>query len=354
MKDGSGWIHTIDEDEKIIMVPHSQRHRTFKQKSSTTGMEGDEKSYDAIVSRLFQGDGRHDDRSTWIEVESMGNQRSWGAVYLVAITVSATISFERRNIGAQKRPDWRKYLCIILLSSWLLQSNIQHWLAVDFGATQIIKHVKGLATNNNETQHELALLVRHRFFRDFATCRHDAAQSYHCGILPIKGSLRLIVDAWRQSMVRWTAHVLVGAFIDGMFAGTIGFLTVGSFALVRIHQVGHQADDETPWCLSNARNVTTSFANYDYTDAIFARPRHATLDTNDALNDIDGPAIIDRHACTFLDVNMDGLPDIVCGVGANMGTGNGYNELYLTGSGPNANVTKVLDGHGLQKYTTIR
>jgi hypothetical protein len=64
MKDGSGWIHTIDEDEKIIMVPHSQRHRTFKQKSSTTGMEGDEKSYDAIVSRLFQGDGRHDDRSS--------------------------------------------------------------------------------------------------------------------------------------------------------------------------------------------------------------------------------------------------------------------------------------------------
>jgi mannitol/fructose-specific phosphotransferase system IIA component len=76
-----------------------------------------------------------------------------------------------------------------------LQSNIQYRHAVDFGATQIVKHVKGLATNNNETQHELALLVRHRFFRDFATCRHDAAQSYHCGILPIKGRLRLIVDA---------------------------------------------------------------------------------------------------------------------------------------------------------------
>jgi hypothetical protein len=119
-----------------------------------------------------------------------------------------------------------------------------------------------------------------------------------------------------------------------------------------ICQVGHQADDETPWCLSNAVNETTSFANYDYTDARFERPRRARLDTNDALNDIDGPAIIDRHACTFLDVNLDGRPDIVCGVGANKGTGTGYNELYLTGA--NGNVTKVLDGHGLQKYTTVR
>jgi hypothetical protein len=61
MKDGSGWVHTIDEDEKIIMVPHSQRHRTFKPNSTSRGLDGDVTSYDAIVSRLFQGDGRHDD-----------------------------------------------------------------------------------------------------------------------------------------------------------------------------------------------------------------------------------------------------------------------------------------------------
>jgi hypothetical protein len=118
-------------------------------------------------------------------------------------------------------------------------------------------------------------------------------------------------------------------------------------------QVGHQGDDETPWCLRRSGNGNISFENYDYSGAKFERPRRAVLDVSDPLNDIDGTTVnIDRHGCTSIDVNLDGIVDIVCGVGADSGKGYGYNELYVTsGTG---NVTKVLDGHGLQKYTTIR
>lgn len=117
-------------------------------------------------------------------------------------------------------------------------------------------------------------------------------------------------------------------------------------------KVGHQGDDETPWCLSNPQNGTFSFENYNYSGAVFDRPRNAVLDRQDSLNVLDGPNNIDRHGCTAIDVNSDGIKDIVCGVGANRGQGHGYNELYL--SSPNGNVTKVLEGHGLHKYNTIR
>ncbi len=59
------------------------------------------------------------------------------------------------------------------------------------------------------------------------------------------------------------------------------------------------------------------------------------------------------------------MPDILCGVGANKGTGHGYNEVYLTTNSTNVTINpssnastnavkKVLKGHGLQKYTTMR
>jgi hypothetical protein len=120
-----------------------------------------------------------------------------------------------------------------------------------------------------------------------------------------------------------------------------------------LNQVGHQGDDETPWCLRSSGNgKKTSYENYDYSGAQFERPRNAVLDVTDPLNDIDGTTkSIDRHGCTSIDVNLDGIVDIVCGVGADSGKGYGYNELYLTSD---RNVTKVLDSHGLQKYTTIR
>jgi hypothetical protein len=117
-------------------------------------------------------------------------------------------------------------------------------------------------------------------------------------------------------------------------------------------QVGHQSDNETPWCLVPSGGMSASFENFDYSGAKFKRLRRATLDISDELNMMDGPKTIDRHGCTSVDVNLDGLPDVVCGVGANKGRGHGYNELYLTA--PNGTLSKVLDARGLQKYTTIR
>lgn len=117
--------------------------------------------------------------------------------------------------------------------------------------------------------------------------------------------------------------------------------------------VGHQGDDETPWCLVPSKaDDTSSSVNHDYSNATFTRPRKAVLDVNDAMNAIDGKSRIDRHSCLALDVNYDGLLDIICLVGADKGTGRGFNEVYLTTKA--GNLVKVLEGHGLQKYPSMR
>jgi len=59
---------------------------------------------------------------------------------------------------------------------------------------------------------------------------------------------------------------------------------------------------------------------------------------------------VDRHDCVHLDVNNDGLEDIVCLVGAKKGRGKGENELYLTQK--DGSLNKVPE-HGLQKYPTL-
>jgi FG-GAP-like repeat len=102
--------------------------------------------------------------------------------------------------------------------------------------------------------------------------------------------------------------------------------------------VGHQTDAESPYCLSDEGHWVLNPL--------------VVLDSNDPLNDIDGPNGIDRHDCTMVDANGDGVNDLVCGVGANKGTGYGYNEVYITQ--PNGTLEKVLDGHGLNRYPTLR
>lgn len=65
--------------------------------------------------------------------------------------------------------------------------------------------------------------------------------------------------------------------------------------------VGHQPTDERPYCRNgNSFTPTTKFAS---------------LDTNDVLNEKDGTTRIDRHTCVLMDVNRDGLDDIICVVG---------------------------------------
>lgn len=102
--------------------------------------------------------------------------------------------------------------------------------------------------------------------------------------------------------------------------------------------VGHQLD-ESPYC-------------YDAEIGNWTMPFLSVLDLTDELNDLDAhPPNIDRHDCTTLDVNKDGLLDIVCAVGADKGKGRGYSELYLTQ--PDGSLQKVLR-HGLQKHPTVR
>jgi FG-GAP-like repeat len=71
----------------------------------------------------------------------------------------------------------------------------------------------------------------------------------------------------------------------------------------------------------------------------------------------------DRHFCVTMDVNKDGLDDIICNVGAFQGRGEGYNELFITNL--DGSITRVCNKNetgdfmcqsdsGLQKYPTMR
>ena len=63
---------------------------------------------------------------------------------------------------------------------------------------------------------------------------------------------------------------------------------------------------------------------------------------------------VDRHGCNAeVDANVDGVPDVICAVGAGRGQGDGENELYLTQA--NGSLRKVDSAdHGLSRFTTMR
>ena len=139
--------------------------------------------------------------------------------------------------------------------------------------------------------------------------------------------------------------------------------------------VGHQGTDETPWCYNGT--ATRGRHNKDeyvrYSDSDWNQPRIVALDSTDIMNERDGPAMIDRHACKSMDVNNDEIDDIICTVGANKyvlldecdtpcpdshsvsslnrGEGVGYTELYL---GTVNNGLRKVESHGLQKFPTMR
>lgn len=114
----------------------------------------------------------------------------------------------------------------------------------------------------------------------------------------------------------------------------------------------------SPWCDGNmtfwlvGHHLNETPHCYDAELDTWTTPEIAMMDLNDELNDLDArPPHIDRHDCSTLDVNKDGLPDIVCAVGADKGEGQGYNELYLTQEDGSLQKVKY---HGLQKYNTVR
>jgi len=100
---------------------------------------------------------------------------------------------------------------------------------------------------------------------------------------------------------------------------------------------GHHNGDR-PWCQKK--------------NGSFVASKTTVLDYTDSKNHKDGPRDgIDRHDCATMDINQDGLEDVVCFVGADRGKGNGFSELYLTS--PDGSLSKVLN-HGLQKYPSTR
>jgi hypothetical protein len=101
--------------------------------------------------------------------------------------------------------------------------------------------------------------------------------------------------------------------------------------------VGHQPTSESPSCL---------------TDQGWVRSPLVVLDTIDSLNAMDGSTVIDRHDCAAVDVDGDGIADLICGVGADKGERHGFTELYLTTN--SGTLQKVSDGHGLHRFTTLR
>jgi len=103
--------------------------------------------------------------------------------------------------------------------------------------------------------------------------------------------------------------------------------------------VGHESRGEAPYCLVSDAD---DFTDVDYAGSVWEQSSLAELN-----------APKDRHDCVALDVNGDDVPDIVCGIGAVRGTGDGFNELYLTNPA-DGSVSEVLEPHGLQKYTTMR
>jgi hypothetical protein len=71
-------------------------------------------------------------------------------------------------------------------------------------------------------------------------------------------------------------------------------------------------------------------------DGQWTLQNNTRLDEQDPLNG----ERIDRHFCVSMDVNRDSRTDVICNVGADLGAGDGYNELYLTN--PNGTLSKVL------------
>jgi len=116
-------------------------------------------------------------------------------------------------------------------------------------------------------------------------------------------------------------------------------------------------DHGSPWCEEGQRMYW--LVGHDFDDhpscevspGVWEENRLVTLPLEaDALNKQDDE-IVDRHDCKTIYADDDDLLDIICMVGANIGKGYGYNELFLTQ--PDGSLKKVLK-HGLQKYTTMR
>uniref|UniRef100_A0A7S3QGS3 ASPIC/UnbV domain-containing protein n=1 Tax=Chaetoceros debilis TaxID=122233 RepID=A0A7S3QGS3_9STRA len=126
--------------------------------------------------------------------------------------------------------------------------------------------------------------------------------------------------------------------------------------------VGHQKSHESPWCLTStneSEGTRTDFsAFYDLKESTWEMNNTTALDDIDVYPDHNGKNI-DRHGCIAMDLNNDGVHDLVCGVGAGKGRSQGFNEVYITQKeenslGSRGSLVKIDDGRGLQKFKSMR
>jgi len=99
---------------------------------------------------------------------------------------------------------------------------------------------------------------------------------------------------------------------------------------------GHDNSPEAPWCeASPGVWIKSEIAKLDVKPIRLAGVRER----------------LDRHGCGSMDVNNDGVVDVICTHGAGKGRGDGYNEVYLTQ--PDGSLFKVLY-HGLSDTPSMR
>lgn len=111
--------------------------------------------------------------------------------------------------------------------------------------------------------------------------------------------------------------------------------------------VGHDPNEE-PLCLSGATPTWKSLGE-------------VKLDVVEPLNgENDGlkpeyyycnNTCVDRHSCTYMNIDDNDTPDVICTTGAGGGEGFGYTEIYLTDD--SGRLVKAPPDHGLQTKTTL-
>ena len=78
--------------------------------------------------------------------------------------------------------------------------------------------------------------------------------------------------------------------------------------------VGHQKYHESPWCLTStneSEGTSTDFsAFYDLKESTWEMNNTTALDDKDLNPDHNGKSI-DRHVCVAMDLNNDGVHDLV-------------------------------------------
>eukprot|EP00978_Attheya_sp_CCMP212_P029299 scaffold103624_cov56-Attheya_sp.AAC.2 len=159
--------------------------------------------------------------------------------------------------------------------------------------------------------------------------------------------------------MHWNRYVLVTLLVGRLFQSVGASFQPTNITVVQTVQRNFgpmMFPEGSPWCDGNPAYWWSGhwYPEVPYCEispGVWKPSKLARLDIQDYLNVVDGKKNIDRHACGSMDVNGDGIMDVMCAVGANKGTGDGFTEVYLTSS---RGVLYKVFNHGLDKYPSMR